>query len=201
MGRVPSRNAPQDRRTVGLRAEKHAVTGRQDQLGLEELGQVPEIRYLDLVSALVEIDHGDQFTRGARIQRVRLGRELPMEVHFVHRSDAGVLAVVGVLIAEGQANSAYAPIWEKRPAKAGAHASVAALTLDVDALLPKGRSALRYTGSLTTPPCSEGVRWLVLTEPAELSAEQIAAFTALYDDNNRPTQPLHGRSLVLEELK
>jgi carbonic anhydrase len=129
------------------------------------------------------------------------GRELPMEVHFVHRSNAGVLAVVGVLIAEGRANSAYAPIWKKLPAEAGAHSSLAALTLDVDALLPKGRSALRYTGSLTTPPCSEGVRWLVLTDPVELSAEQIAAFTALYDDNNRPTEPLHGRSLVLEEVK
>jgi carbonic anhydrase len=129
------------------------------------------------------------------------GREFPMEVHLVHRSEAGVLAVVGVLIAEGRANAAYAPIWEKLPAEAGAQSGLAALTLDVDALLPERRSALRYTGSLTTPPCSEGVRWLVLTEPVELSAEQIAAFAALYDHNNRPTQPLHGRSLVLEELK
>ena len=129
------------------------------------------------------------------------GRERPMEVHFVHRSDAGVLAVVGVLIAEGRQNAAYAPIWEQLPAEAGAHSSLAALTLDVDALLPERRSVLRYTGSLTTPPCSEGVRWLVLSEPVELSPEQIAAFSALYDHNNRPTQPLHGRSLVLEELR
>jgi carbonic anhydrase len=129
------------------------------------------------------------------------GREFPMEAHLVHRSNAGVLAVVGVLIAEGRPNAAYAPIWEQLPAEAGAHASLASLTLDVDALLPKRRSALRYTGSLTTPPCSEGVRWLVLAEPVELSAEQIAAFTALYDHNSRLTQPLYGRSVVLEELR
>ena len=69
--------------------------------------------------------------------------------------------------------------------------------VDIDDLLPRGsQSYFRYEGSLTTPPCSEGVHWFVLAEPIELSKEQIDAFTALVDDNNRPTQSLHGRPLV-----
>ena len=75
------------------------------------------------------------------------------------------------------------------------------LPADVDALLPKGRSALRYTGSLTTPPCSEGVRWLVLTDPVELSAEQIAAFTAIFSGNNRPVQPLGERTIAVDRVE
>jgi carbonic anhydrase len=123
-----------------------------------------------------------------------------MEVHLVHRSDAGVFAVVGVLITQGRHNPNYEPIWARLPEEAGAHESLADLTLDLGDLLPKRRLACRYMGSLTTPPCSEGVRWFVLAEPIELSAEQIAEFAEIYDHNNRPTQPLRGRSLVLEKL-
>jgi carbonic anhydrase len=160
----------------------------------------------------VDFDDGDSLTIGeARFQLVQLhfhapsehtvaGRGLPMEVHLVHRSDAGVLAVVGVLIAEGRHNPNYEPIWGHLPEEAGAHASLADLTLDLEDLLPKRRLAFRYMGSLTTPPCSEGVRWFVLADPIELSADQIAEFTEIYDHNSRPTQPLHGRSLVLEKL-
>jgi hypothetical protein len=117
------------------------------------------------------------------------------------RSDAGVIAVVGVLIAEGRHNPAYDPIWEHLPKEKGGHESVAELTIDLEGLLPKRRLAFRYNGSFTTPPCSEGVRWFVLAEPVELSAEQIAGFAAIYDHNNRPTQPLRGRSLVLEKVE
>jgi carbonic anhydrase len=127
-------------------------------------------------------------------------RGFPMELHLVHRGDAGVLAVVGALIRDGRHNPAYDPIWEHLPEATGARESLTDLTLDIEDLLPKRRLAFRYDGSLTTPPCSEDVRWFVLAEPVELSAEQIAAFTAIYDHTNRPTQPLHGRSLVLEKV-
>jgi carbonic anhydrase len=129
------------------------------------------------------------------------GRSFPMEVHLVHRSDAGVLAVLGVLIAEGSHNAAYDSIWDHLPKQVGTHQTLADVTLGIDSLLPERRMALRYGGSLTTPPCSEGVRWFVFAEPVALSAEQIAQFTALYDHNNRPTQPLRGRSLVLQKVE
>ncbi len=129
------------------------------------------------------------------------GRGLPMEMHLVHRSDSGVLAVLGVLIAEGSRNPAYDPIFELLPREVTADEDLSGLTLDLEGMLPKRRVAYRYAGSLTTPPCSEGVRWLVLAEPVELSADQIATFVEIYDHNNRPTQPLHGRSLVLEKIE
>jgi carbonic anhydrase len=142
-----------------------------------------------------------QFHFHAPSEHTVAGRTLPMEVHLVHRSDSGTFAVVGVLIAEGGHNPAVEPIWEHLPGESGTHESLADLTLDLEALIPKRRLAFRYLGSLTTPPCSEGVRWFVLAEPIELSAEQIAEFSAIYDDNNRPTQPLRGRSLVLEKVE
>lgn len=142
-----------------------------------------------------------QFHFHAPSEHTVAGRSFPIEVHFVHRSDAGVLAVLGVLLAEGRHNAAYDPIWAHLPQQAGARQSLSEVTLGIESLLPKRRLALRYGGSLTTPPCSEGVRWFVFVDPVELSAQQIARFTALYDHNNRPTQPLRGRALALEPVE
>jgi carbonic anhydrase len=75
-----------------------------------------------------------------------------------------------------------------------------AVKVDVDALLPSARATYRYDGSLTTPPCSEGVKWLVLTTPIELSPEQIGAFTRLISGNNRPVQPLNGRAVITDAV-
>ena len=120
--------------------------------------------------------------------------QLPMELHLVHRSHGGALAVVGVLLREGRANEALAPIWRHLPA-APVPATLVEGTVDADALLPVHRTTWRYGGSLTTPPCTEGVSWLVMTEPVALSAEQIRAFGAIFPDNYRPTQPLNDRRL------
>ena len=72
------------------------------------------------------------------------------------------------------------------------------VAIDVGDLLPSTKSSYRYDGSLTTPPCSEGVKWFVLTTPIELSEAQIAAFTAIVHGNNRPVQPLKGRKLLVD---
>lgn len=122
------------------------------------------------------------------------GVRLPMEMHLVHRSDGGALAVVGVLIEEGAANATLAPVWERFPRQAdGAVALPEAI--EVAELLPAPRSAWRYRGSLTTPPCTEGVSWIVMAEPVTLSAEQVAAFGAIHPRNFRPVQPLNRRTL------
>lgn len=125
------------------------------------------------------------------------GADFPLEVHLVHASADGALAVVGVFLAEGAANEPFAPVWRGMPAEAGPAAVVEGM-VDAGALLPERRTTWRYPGSLTTPPCSEGVSWLVMTEPVTASREQIEAFSALFPVNNRPVQALNGRRLVTD---
>lgn len=128
------------------------------------------------------------------------GKHYPMEMHLVHKSAAGKLAVVGVFIEEGAENAAYAPVWANLPKEKGKEFHLAHVTVNVDDLLPQERTTWRFDGSLTTPPCTEGVKWLVLTHPVQLSASQIAAFRAVIDGNNRPTQPLHGRVVTTDRV-
>lgn len=125
------------------------------------------------------------------------GTDFPLELHLVHADADGALAVVGVFLEEGAANEALAPVWRHLPRQAGPAAPVQG-TVDANALLPERRTTWRYPGSLTTPPCSEGVSWLVMTEPVTASREQIEAFSALFPVNNRPVQPLNGRRLVTD---
>jgi carbonic anhydrase len=125
------------------------------------------------------------------------GANTAMELHLVHKDAAGRTAVAGVLIVEGAHNAAYEPILAHMPAEEGEPETIAGATVDAAALLPADQSYYRYNGSLTTPPCTEGVSWFVMATPVELSAEQIAAFRALYDHNYRPVQPLNGRAFLL----
>jgi carbonic anhydrase len=126
------------------------------------------------------------------------GKTFPLEGHLVHADAQGKLAVVAVMFAEGAANPALASLWKNLPAHEGEKQAVAA-SFDASALLPVERSYFRFAGSLTTPPCSEGVTWLVMRTPVTASAAQVAAFTkAVGFANNRPVQPLNGRKVVLE---
>ncbi len=120
----------------------------------------------------------------------------PMVAHLVHAAEDGTLAVVGVMISEGDANSEIAKIWDAIPAS-GETNTVAGATVDASAILPGSTERyLRFMGSLTTPPCSEGVHWHMLSEPITMSAEQIAAFRAIYDGNARPIQDENNRLVV-----
>jgi carbonic anhydrase len=125
------------------------------------------------------------------------GRQFPMEMHLVHQHASGRLAVVGVMIESGAHNPAFDPIWENLPGTPGEQVHLEDIKLDVDDLLPPDYSHYRYLGSLTTPPCSENVKWFVLTQPITLSAAQIATFTAIFDHNNRPRQAIGDRDIVL----
>lgn len=128
------------------------------------------------------------------------GRHFPMEMHMVHKAGDDQLAVVGVFIEEGEHNTAFDPVWGNLPKEKGVETHLTDVNVDVDELLPKARTTYRYEGSLTTPPCSEGVTWLVMTSPIALSAGQIAQFTAIVNQNNRPVQPLNGRPVVTDRL-
>jgi carbonic anhydrase len=107
------------------------------------------------------------------------------------------LAVVGVFVQEGAHNDAFTPVWDHLPADHNG-TILTGVTVQVASLLPTDQTIYRYNGSLTTPPCSENVIWSVMQNPVEMSAEQIAAFTAIIEGNNRPLQPVNVRDLQLD---
>jgi len=136
-----------------------------------------------------------QFHFHAHSEHSIAGHLAPLEVHLVHRSQSGALAVIGVLIEEGEPNRALDAVFTHLPERAGPPSKLAAATIDAAQLLPEDRAMWRYEGSLTTPPCSENVKWHVLASPIHASSAQIAAFTALYRADARPQQPLGGRPM------
>jgi carbonic anhydrase len=123
------------------------------------------------------------------------GEAQAMELHLVHKDTEGNLAVLGVLLKEGAEHAALKPVFDNMPPAAGPEQSVDG-TIMLSALLPADKSTYRYDGSLTTPPCSEGVKWIVFVQPMEVSTEQIDAFRKLYMENARPPQDLNGREVV-----
>lgn len=121
------------------------------------------------------------------------GAPYPMEVHFVHKAADGTLGVVGVMMQLGKENSAIRRIWSAMPATTEDHAGL--VTMSAGDLLPANLDYYKYEGSLTTPPCSEGVQWHVAKTPIEISAAQLREFQALFSMNARPVQPLHSRDV------
>lgn len=126
------------------------------------------------------------------------GKNYPLVAHLVHKNAQGGLAVVAVLFKVGKENEALKPVFTGLPAKEGEARKLAG-TFDASQLLPTDRAYYAFMGSLTTPPCSEEVKWQVLKTPVELSAAQLASFKKLYTMNARPVQPLNGRKVVASQ--
>jgi carbonic anhydrase len=122
------------------------------------------------------------------------GRVFDMVVHLVHKDIDGRLAVLAVLLDRGSAQPLVQAVWNNLPLEQGEEVA-ARLPVDLNELLPSDRSYYTYMGSLTTPPCSEGVLWLVMKNPVPVSAEQIAIFARLYPMNARPIQSASGRMI------
>jgi carbonic anhydrase len=123
------------------------------------------------------------------------GKHHALVAHFVHKDADGKLAVVAVLFDAGKSNPVLAPVLANMPREEGPERTLEGTSLDPAKLLPAKRGYYEFEGSLTTPPCSEGVRWLVLKQPVTLSQQQLDAFRKLYPGNARPTQPLNGRTV------
>lgn len=122
------------------------------------------------------------------------GRQFPMEVHLVHQAEDQKLAVVAMLMDYGAHHPGLDIVWAAMPEKEGA-AEVADKPFNASILLPRSLATYRYAGSLTTPPCSEGVSWLLMKTPISVSQSQVAMFRKLFDFNSRYTQPLNGRDV------
>ncbi len=122
------------------------------------------------------------------------GKSYPLEAHYVHADEQGNLAVVAVFFEQGDINPALASLLENVPEK-DSNVTIRA-PFDASALIPSDKDYYRFNGSLTTPPCSEGVRWLVIKEPQTISNKQIETFEQAMGENNRPLQPLNARMIL-----
>lgn len=121
------------------------------------------------------------------------GKAYDMAIHLVHETSDGKAAVVAVLLKEGKANATIARIWEHMRKAEGKEQEIPGVEINAAGLLPAVAGYYTYTGSLTAPPCTEGVTWFVLKTPVEISRAQLDAFAKLYPHDVRPPQPLNGR--------
>lgn len=125
------------------------------------------------------------------------GKSFPLEAHFVHSNEKGELAVVGVMFEIGEENPSIDTIIKKIPSKINDQVQLKE-HVDLRGLFPSDRHYYRFSGSLTTPPCSEGLRWFIMKNTVQLSQAQLKIIQdALKGSNNRPIQPLNGRMIVM----
>jgi carbonic anhydrase len=125
------------------------------------------------------------------------GEHAPLEAHFVHKSAAGELAVVGILVEQGEYDVLWEPVLSALPDGPGDDRHLEGLDLDMSEFRRLPKHFYRYQGSLTTPPCSEGVSWVVMAGKRQISQEQMTEIRSHLHDNNRPVQPLNERTLQL----
>ena len=159
-----------------------------------EVGSTP-VNWIEVDGARYELA---QFHFHTPSEHTVAGDSFAMEVHLVHRNPAGALAVVGVFVRRGGDHPLLALLAEHLP-EPGETLADPNVMIDASDVLPDASRSFRYEGSLTTPPCSEGVRWFVLETPIEASDADLAAFEAALGKNNRPVQPLNDRALVIED--
>ncbi|WP_414624550.1 carbonic anhydrase [Calothrix sp. CCY 0018] len=124
------------------------------------------------------------------------GVALPMELHLVHKNKKGDLAVVGVFLKQGQQNQIIEQIWQSLPIKENREQMVSNVNINAADLLPEDQDYYRYFGSLTIPPCSEMVNWIVFKEPVEISSQQVKKFAQIFPMNARPVQVVKRRFLL-----
>lgn len=125
------------------------------------------------------------------------GKSYPLEVHFVHVNDANELAVVALLYQPGQDNLALNPLLKNIPMNAGDSKRLGAKDVELFERSKTLKNYVRFNGSLTTPPCTEGVRWIVMRAMPSISRKQLNVFQqALKHPNNRPIQPLNARMII-----
>jgi len=124
------------------------------------------------------------------------GKSFPLEAHFVHADKDGNLAVVALMFEEGDKNEVLEAFWSAMPENSDSKNKLENAPTP-DKLLPESKDYYYFNGSLTTPPCSEGVRWIVLKAAATVSKDQVEKFAhVMHHPNNRPVQPLNARKVL-----
>ncbi|WP_373071772.1 carbonic anhydrase [Sulfurimonas sp.] len=124
-------------------------------------------------------------------------KNFPLEAHFVHADKDGTLAVVALMYEDGEDNKVLKKLWSRMPHKAGESNRCIMPAEMFATMMPKDKAYYRFNGSLTTPPCSEGVRWMVLKNYSHVSKAQTEEFLHLFHHaNNRPVQPINARKVM-----
>jgi len=194
-----SRQSPIDLRDAARRRAARIRTAYTPSALIQEHnGETVEVRS-DLAQTLYVGDKPYalvQFHFHSPAEHSVAGARRPLEIHFVHQAPDGERAVLGALVRVGRANAEFGLLADSFPRIAGQETRVN-VPVDLRRLLPASRRAYRYAGSLTTPPCTEGIRWMVLAKPLRISERQLEALRAVVERNARPVQPRNGRRLVL----
>ena len=187
--------------TIERRLGQTVLTGVQRATVMDIVDNGHTIQVTNDVPLSLELD-GDvfelvQYHFHAPSEHTVDGKHAPLEAHFVHKSADGNLAVIGILVEEGSHDPMWEPVLSQLPDGPNDKRHIENLNLDMNELRPLPKRYYRYEGSLTTPPCTEGVHWIVMAGQRQISAEQMAAITSHLHKNNRPVQPLGARSLRL----
>jgi carbonic anhydrase len=173
----------------------------KSEAGIFNNGHTVEAEPLGDIKSSVTIDgtiyNFAQFHFHAPSEHEINGLHYPVEIHFLNKSDSGALAVIGIFIKSGAENKEWKAFTDKINS-ATLDPEATKVELDWTKLLPKTRTTLRYDGSLTTPGCSEGVKWNLMTTSITMSQAQINQFLEAYSGNNRPVQPLNNRVVKLD---
>ena len=174
---------------------------KASEAGIFNNGHTVEAEPLGTTKSTVTIDgtvyNFAQFHFHAPSEHEINGMHYPVEIHFVNKSDSGKLAVVGVFVKAGAVNAEWKAFTDKLTT-ATSDPEATKVELDWTKLLPSTKTTMRYDGSLTTPGCTEGVKWNVMTRYITMSQGQINQFLEAYSGNNRPVQPLHNRVITLD---
>lgn len=123
------------------------------------------------------------------------GKEYPAEIHLVHKSKDGELAVIALMVEEDKRNEIFKDFIKDLPSKTGDNNTVEEEIYGYD-IVPRNTDYFYFNGSLTTPPCTEGVRWFVIKEPIKMSKKQIESFQKVMGKNNRPIQEVFSRQVI-----
>lgn len=190
--------------------QENKAVGTADLPGLEVVYGQPELEVVNNGHTIqVNYPIGNSYLKvgGHRFELLQLhfhtpsehqlnGFNYPMEVHLVHKDNAGNLAVLGIIFKQGEHNAELQKLIEHLPQKVGKVYRHKNVHLNLTAFFPKDTRFYKYSGSLTTPPCSEGVYWMVFKQPIEASADQLEAMEKIMGANNRPVQPYYSRHVL-----
>jgi len=187
------------------------ITGAEADASLSAIGFNDGTSKVDIINnghtVQFNLDAGSKFTLGGKeyellqfhfhgkSEHTVAGSQKPLEVHFVSKYSDSDYAVVGFFFEEGEENPLFTSFLANFPTEEGTYTE-ASTTLNIGELFPENKDYYHYSGSLTTPPCSEVVSWYVMQNSVTASAAQISSFQAILKDNFRPVQPLNGRQIT-----
>jgi len=170
-------------------------------LNLQNTGNTIQVNYDEGSNIIIDNQTYDlkQFNFHSSSENTINGKSYPLEMQLIHINKKGKIAVIAIMFKEGQENKSLNKIWDYLPSKKGEFDKSKSHRINIASLIPMKTSYYKWSGSLTTPPCSENVSWHLLKAPINISKRQIHKITTIMGSNNRPIQDLNGRSVSINQ--